>query len=224
VAHFEFFETSPEAAAERARLRAGIAAHSLWLAGAKLALLAVKTNFNPAQPRVPAGNPAGGQWAPGGGTARRTPTKKPKRTGTATDPVKYTQDHQADAATVAQHLRIPTQNVLGLSANESYWGTSDAALKANNFFGLHGGANAPFADDDWYTKDGVPMSHFPSYLDSAKSFAAQYGKYVAGISDPTAFAQALVKAGFNSGKAPGGDPKFVEKTVGTIASVARRMK
>ncbi|MGA7675154.1 MAG: hypothetical protein WCA78_08925 [Rhizomicrobium sp.] len=104
------------------------------------------------------------------------------------------------------------------------WIVRFTALKANNFFGLHGGANAPFADDDWYTKDGVPMSHFPSYLDSAKSFAARYGKYVAGISDPTAFAQALVKAGFNSGKAPGGDPKFVEKTVGTIASVARRMK
>jgi len=37
--HFEFFVTPPEVAAERTRLRAKIAAHSLWLAGAELALL-----------------------------------------------------------------------------------------------------------------------------------------------------------------------------------------
>ena len=156
--------------------------------------------------------------------ARLTPTKKPNRAGTATNPLKFTQDHQDDAATAAQQLKVPTQNVLGLSANESSWGTSSAAQEANNFFGLHGGADAPFANGVWYTKKGVAMSSFPSYLESAKSFAAQYGKFVAGITDPTEFAQALVKAGFNSGKAPGGDPKFVEKTVGTIASVARRMK
>jgi hypothetical protein len=62
MAHFEFFEISPQAAAERTRLRAGIAAHSLWLAGAKLVLLTAKTNFNPAQPRDPAGCPTGGRW------------------------------------------------------------------------------------------------------------------------------------------------------------------
>lgn len=226
MARFEFFESSPLTTTDEVRLRAEITAYCLWLAGAKLALLAAKAGFQPDQPRVPGGDPAGGQWTSdgGSGTATRTPPKKPRKTGTTTDPVKYTQDHQADAATVARQLKVPTQNVLGLSANESFWGTSSAAKLANNFFGLHGGADAPFADDDWYTRDGIAMSHFPSYLDSAKSFAAQHGKYVSGVTDPTAFAQALVKAGFNSGKAPGGDPKFVEKTVATIASAMKRMK
>jgi Bacterial CdiA-CT RNAse A domain len=32
-----------------------------------------KANFNPAQPRVPAGNPDGGQWTSGGGVGRNDP-------------------------------------------------------------------------------------------------------------------------------------------------------
>ena len=86
MAHFEFYETPPEVGAERARLRAKVAAHSR-LAGAKLVLITAKAGFNPAQPRVPAGNPAGGQWGPGGGggTARRTPASKPKKGTTEAD-------------------------------------------------------------------------------------------------------------------------------------------
>ncbi len=132
--------------------------------------------------------------------------------------------NQAPAATVAQQLGVPTQNVLGLSGIESTWGTSNAAIQANNFFGLHGGANAPFATGVWYTSGGVAMSSFPSYLASGQSFAAQYGSFVNGVTNPTAFAQALVKAGFNPGTAPLGNPNFVRDTAATINATAGRMQ
>jgi RHS repeat-associated protein len=147
----------------------------------------------------------------------------------ATGAVSFIHAHQADAATIANQLGVPVQNVLGLSGIESQWGTSNAALQANNFFGLHGGANAPFANGVWYTspKSGpaVAMSKFPSYLASAQSFAAQYGSYVQGVTNPTAFAQALVKAGFNPGSAAlGGNPNFVKDTAATINATAGRMQ
>src|SRR5450755_311773 len=126
-------------------------------------------------------------------------------------------------APVAKQLNVPTQNVLGLSGIESTWGTSHAAIQANNFFGLHGGANAPFATGAWSTGGGVAMSSFPSYSASAQSFAAQYGGSVKGVANPTAFAQALVKAGFNPGKAPLGNPNFVRDMAATINATAGRM-
>jgi RHS repeat-associated protein len=142
----------------------------------------------------------------------------------ATGAVSFIHAHQADAATIANQLGVPVQNVLGLSGIESQWGTSNAALQANNFFGLHGGANAPFATGVWYTSGGVAMSSFPSYLASGQSFAAQYGSFVRGVTNPTAFAQALVKAGFNPGKLPLGNPNFVRDTAATINATAGRMQ
>ena len=142
----------------------------------------------------------------------------------ATQAVSFIHTHQTDAATVARQLGVPTQNILGLSGIESTWGTSNAATQANNFFGLHGGANAPFANGVWYTSGKVAMSAFPSYSASAQSFAAQYGSNVQGVTDPTAFAQALVKAGFNPGKAPLGNPNFVRDTAATINATAGRMQ
>lgn len=139
--------------------------------------------------------------------------------------VSFIHTNQAAAATIAQQLNVPTQNILGLSGIESNWGQSNAALQANNFFGLHGGANAPFATGVWYTSGGVAMSSFPSYLASGQSFAAQFGSFVNGVSNPTAFAQALVKAGFNPGTAAGGgNPNFVTSTAATINATAGRMQ
>ena len=166
-------------------------------------------------------NPNSGTGGGGGGGA--TPQGNPNKLCNATQAVSFIQAHQADAATVAQQLGVPTQNVLGLSGIESRWGTSNAAMSANNFFGLHGGANAPFANGSWTTGGGVQMSAFPSYLASAQSFAAQYGPTVSGISDPTAFAQALVRAGFNPATAPAGNPNFVADTASTINTTAVKM-
>jgi hypothetical protein len=66
---FVFWETEDELAAKRARhaaARADIAAARMRLSAAQLVLL-LKQNFNPSQPRVPAGSPNGGQWANDGG-------------------------------------------------------------------------------------------------------------------------------------------------------------
>ncbi len=138
--------------------------------------------------------------------------------------VSFIHAHQDDAATVARQLTVPTQNVLGISGIESNWGQSNAAVFANNFFGLHGGADAPFANGVWFTRGGVGMSTFPSYLASARSFAAQWGAFVRGIGDPTQFAQALVNAGFNPGMPPLGNPDFVDDTAATINATAGRME
>jgi RHS repeat-associated protein len=152
-------------------------------------------------------------------------TSAPNKACNQTQAVDFLKAHQADAATVAKSLGVPTQNVLGLSGIESQWGASNAATQANNFFGLHGGQSAPFASGDaWYTSAGVQMSRFPSYLASAQSFAAQYGSAVQGVTDPTSFAQALVKAGFNPGKAPLGNPNFVRDTASTINSTPGRLQ
>jgi len=141
----------------------------------------------------------------------------------AKESVRFIHTNKAAAATVARQLGIPTENVLGLSGIESTWGRNNAAIQANNFFGLHGGANAPFATGVWYTSGGTKMSSFPSYLASAQSFAAQYGSYVQGVTNPTAFAQSLVQAGFNSGRLPGGNPNFVRDTARVIKDTAGRM-
>lgn len=69
MAGFVFWKTEAEIAAERARaarVHAGIAAARMRLSGAQLCLL-LKNNFNPNQPRVPAGQPGGGKWTNGGG-------------------------------------------------------------------------------------------------------------------------------------------------------------
>ncbi|MFI5176597.1 MAG: hypothetical protein ACHQKY_17185, partial [Terriglobia bacterium] len=63
------------------------------------------------------------------------------------------------------------------------------------------------------------------YLASGQSFAAQFGSFVNGVSNPTAFAQALVKAGFNPATAAGGgNPNFVASTAATINATAGRMQ
>ena len=54
------------------RLRSIIHAENVELKLRQLAR-AVKTNFNPNEPRVPAGNPDGGQWTTGGGGDGGTP-------------------------------------------------------------------------------------------------------------------------------------------------------
>jgi hypothetical protein len=55
------------------RLRSEIAAVRVLKSAAQVALL-LKSNFNPNQPRVPAGNPDGGQWTRVGGSSSEAGT------------------------------------------------------------------------------------------------------------------------------------------------------
>lgn len=88
-----------------------------------------KANFNPAQPRVPAGNPDGGQWtgtggSTGGGSSPPIPPRKPQRpqkppkhphadspyydpvTGTYDPPIRPVGDPLSDALIVTGGVRI----------------------------------------------------------------------------------------------------------------------
>lgn len=62
----EFPPPIPQGAKKRA-LRAEVVAHRVMMEALRLRLLVAKANFNPAQPRVPAGDPDGGQWTGDGG-------------------------------------------------------------------------------------------------------------------------------------------------------------
>lgn len=66
MSHFVFWPLTPEAERQAARLHAEIAALTMRRAGWRLAGLLAKANFDPGQPRVPAGEPDGGQWTGGG--------------------------------------------------------------------------------------------------------------------------------------------------------------
>jgi membrane-bound lytic murein transglycosylase B len=178
-------------------------------------LLRQQANQNP--------GPSGPQTPPGTPPPTNPKKDQPKECNAAVA-VDFITQYRADSAAVAQELSVPTENVLGLSGIESSWGRSNAARLANNFFGLHGDASAPLANGVWYTSGGVAMSTFPSYAASAKSFGIQYGQYVRGQVDPTAFAEGLVRAGFNPGKAPLGNPNFVRDTASTIVSTRVRMQ
>ena len=136
--------------------------------------------------------------------------------------VAFIKAHQLDAATVAGQLGVPTENVLGLSGIESAWGLNRFARDGNNFFSLHGGASAPFANGSMRSLKGAWMSTFPSYLASAQSFVKQYGSLVQGKSDPEEFAKGLMPR-FNSGMAPLGNPHFLKDTVSTIRMTKKRM-
>jgi flagellum-specific peptidoglycan hydrolase FlgJ len=160
----------------------------------------------------------------GVGEAKYMPPENPTKDPACNNvnAVTFVKTHQADAATVAQQLGLPTENILGLSGIESGWGLSRIATTGNNFFSLHGSAGAPFANGSMQALQGASMSTFPSYLACAQSFAAQYGNLVQGKSDPVEFAQGLMPR-FNSGKAPLGNPNFISDTVNVIQMTKRRM-
>ena len=91
--------------------------------GAGLALPdTARAGFNPNQPRVPAGNPDGGQWDNGNGVtaapaaARNPPAAPEYRTG---DPDKFFDTLYPPVHALAQRLGIDETWLLGLAAHES---------------------------------------------------------------------------------------------------------
>lgn len=70
-AHFAFWETPPEAIEAILRLKAERAGLRVLRDGWRLAGLLAKANFDPAQPRVPAGEADGGRWTGGGAGSTR---------------------------------------------------------------------------------------------------------------------------------------------------------
>jgi hypothetical protein len=131
----------------RLALKARLAAHGLWLCATRLRLLALKASFDPNQPRLPAGDPAGGQWTSGGGGVDwKNPAKHTDRPTTKADEKKFVNDYRKQAQDLATKLGrgANANEFLALSSDETKWGVADAATNANNFFGLHNLSSGPF--------------------------------------------------------------------------------
>jgi hypothetical protein len=149
------------------------------------------------QPRNPAGSAEGGQWTSDDATQRETALVQPAA-GQSDDvqarKERFVDAHLADAQKGADQLGMPVENILGLSALESGWGSSPFAAQGNNYFGIH--YPAPYANGYMRAKKSpTKVATFASYADSLKSFIAISGSIVQGKSDPEAFAAALQNSG-----------------------------
>lgn len=89
-------------------LKRHIAAERVLLAGRHLAALLGKANFNPAQPRVPAGNADGGQWIGTGGDAGGSTGEGRTRVAQNEEPERYRVDlleeERSGGHTYRQHV------------------------------------------------------------------------------------------------------------------------
>lgn len=175
------------------------------------------------EPRVPAGNPGGGQWTneDDGDTGSEDPAAEPAAAQTGTTQARkerFVDAHLADTEEVAKRLRVPVENLLALSALESRWGEHHFATENNNYFGIH--YPAPYATGYVVAGRGsAKVATFASYADSLRSFEAISGNLIRGISDPQEFAAALQ----NSGKF-GIDPDTGKPIPGYIAGVAATIR
>lgn len=106
----------------------------------------------------------------------------------------------AAAQQIAMQLMTTPGNILGLSGNESGYGTGFLITAGtNNYFSLTAGP-AFKGTIGTYQHGSYTYGVYSSYLASGQSFANSYfGTRVNGITDPLAFAQALNANGsFNS--------------------------
>jgi hypothetical protein len=131
----------------------------------------------------------------------------PLKSQTCTSPVyatarSFVTANSSYAQQIASQLNTTPGNILGLSGNESGWGTGFLiSAGTNNYFSLTAG-KAFTGTIGTYQHGGYTYGVYPApgFLTSGQSFANSYfGNRVNGIKDPSAFAQALNANGnFNS--------------------------
>ena len=175
--------------------------------GAGLALPdTARAGFNPNQPRVPAGNPDGGQWDNGNGVtaapaaARNPPAAPEYRTG---DPDKFFDTLYPPVHALAQRLGIDETWLLGLAAHES--GSLDAHNRhLNNPFGV--------------THGGGPNFGYTSIADAVAYWEKKYGPVVRGATSPQDFVQRLRAAHYNVL-----DPRWSQNVIANIGTVSHRL-
>lgn len=138
--------------------------------------------------------------------------------------VAFVKEHLADAAKLAALLDVPTENMLGLAAQESQWGVGRIGKTYNNYFSMHAPAPQQKGDAPALGNPSVRVATYDSFYGGGLSFIARFGDGVRGIKDPAMFAKGLVKARFNSGNSKtGGRDDFVPYLVTIIKSVQGRM-
>jgi len=98
------------------------------------------------------------------------------------------------ARQIAKATGVSPTNLMGLSALESNFGTSNIATTSNNFFGLTVGRAFKGATGVYTTTDGRKFGSYPApgFLTSGLSFAQSFqGARVKGVTDPATFASRL---------------------------------
>jgi hypothetical protein len=149
------------------------------------------------------------------------PQRTPKANATActSQASAFVSANGFNADVISALTGISSTNILGLSALESNWGTSNVAVNYGNYFGLTVGRAFAGTIGSYTTTDGRLFGVYAfGFLDSGLSFANSFqGAKVVGISDPTAFAQALTAPplAFNSEKGYAG--KLVTR-IGQVAA------
>jgi len=136
----------------------------------------------------------------------------------------FVKQFKDDSAHIAATLDLPVENILGLAAEESLYGKGRIATEYNNYFSMHAPAPGQIGDAPALGSKKVRVAKYASFADCARSFAMRFGPNVRGKIDPTEFANALVKAGYNTADSQtGGRDDFVEYLVGIIGAVKGRM-
>jgi hypothetical protein len=174
------------------------------------------------EPRRPAGERGGGEWARNGDQSEDAPGEGVLPAATRTDDTRakkqrFVDAHLADTRKAAEKLGVPVENILGLAAFESGWGEQRFAAQGNNYFGIH--YPAPLASGFMLTADGdAKVATFASYADSLQSFVAISGSIVQDERDPEAFAVAAQNSGKFGIKPKTGtkDPAYVGEVAKTI--------
>ncbi len=167
----------------------------------------VKAGFNPAQPRVPAGNGLGsGRWS-GDEEMRAIPIAAQKPPAGAEykigDPDKFFDTLYVPVQVLAQRLRIDETWILGLAAYESGW------------LDQH---NRDLDDPFGVTHRGGRNVAYDSIAEAIAYWEKRYGKVVTGAKTPTEFARRLWASGYNSATSD-----WREGVTDTIRSVSRRL-
>jgi flagellum-specific peptidoglycan hydrolase FlgJ len=138
--------------------------------------------------------------------------------------VDFVRKIHADCKTLADQLDVPVENLLGLAAEESQYGSGRIAKTYNNYFSMH--APAPFQKGAVPSQKNpkVKVATYDSFFKCGESFVERFGDRIRGIKDPTEFAKTLVKVHFNTGDSKtGGRDDFVPYLVQIIKSVKVRM-
>ncbi|WP_218570318.1 glucosaminidase domain-containing protein [Pseudomonas mangiferae] len=114
---------------------------------------------------------------------------------------------------------------LSSSAQESQYGSGRIARDYHNYFSMHAPALLQVGEGEARNNPSVRLARYSSFGQAAESFAARYGASVRGVKDVHQFANALVRAGFNSGDdMNGGKTGFANYLIGIIGMVKIRME
>jgi hypothetical protein len=126
------------------------------------------------------------------------------------DAVSFVKRFLPYATTIADELGVPVENILGLAAQESQWGSGRIASTYNNYFSMRAPAPYQNGESKALGDPNVRVAHFINIPTCGKSFIDRWGNAVRNVKDPIEFGKALVTAGFNSGNSKtGGRDDFV---------------